>query len=261
LFESSVAIGEPRFAESAISRVRQIYPFGPLALLVLFIASCLFIGQVFFLMSWLADMLIGFGYSLSRYTLGSQWLYRLFAKLQGFPPKQNIFIRLLSRLIFRTRQRIYIESRPVLKCLHFAVTQLLKRGYGIDRTQDLWHSDGGEWRVWYSVLGKPLKGFQEALMTMRTILGCGLAGFSALYVSSALRERYFITLCVVFTFTGCFLSIDLAKWKMDPIRSSYARLRAVLLELSETCAAPGKQTSRPQKSPDVAVGANTDEDG
>jgi hypothetical protein len=265
LFELSIAIGDPSLANLMLDRVKRIYPFQPYALLVLFLISCLVIGQVFFLMSWFADMLIGFGYVLARYfiriTLGSQWLYRLFAKLQGIPPRRNIFIRLLSWMIFRTRNRMYsIEPRPVIKCLHLVVTELLKRRYGIDRNWERWSSDGSEWGVWYSVLGKPPTTAQEALMTMRTILGCGLAGFSALYVSPTLRGLYFIILCVVFTLSGCYLSFDLVKWRMDPLRSSFARLRSVLLELSETQIAIEKIKGRSEKSLYSAISTETKDD-
>jgi len=236
-FESSIAIGNPHFAASVISRVREIYPFGPYALLALFLASSLLIGQGFFLTAWIADLLITFAFLLwrnaIRVTLGSQWLYRCFGKLQGIPPKQNIFIRMLGRLIFWARGREFsFKARPVLKCLHVAVRRLLKVQYGIDRNYGL-QLDDSEWGVWYSALGKPLKGFQEGYMASRTSLGCGLAGLTALYASPALRGKYFIALSLIFTFAGCFGTVDLVRWRIDPIKRSMARLLSVLLELRE----------------------------
>jgi hypothetical protein len=242
-FEASLAIGNPRFAVSVLCRVREIYPFGPYALLALFLTSGLFLGQGFFLGAWIADLIIASAVALWRFavrnTLGSRWLYRWFGKIQGVPPNRNTFIRSLSRAIFWARGREYsTESRRVLKCLYVAVQRLLKVRYGIDRKLGQW--DDGEWGVWYSALGKPLKEFQEASMSSRTYLGCGLAGLAAIYASPMLRGRYFVALCLILTFAGCFASIDLARWKFDPVRRSMARLRSVLLELSEASLAAEK---------------------
>jgi hypothetical protein len=90
-------------------------------------------------------------------------------------------------------------------------------------------------------------------MTTRTFIGCGLAGFSALYVSPALRDRYFIPLCVVFTFAGCYQSFDLAKWRQHPVRNSIAHLRSVLSELSETQTAAKKEESSPTERTDLEI--------
>jgi hypothetical protein len=256
-FEASVAIGNPCFAAAVLSRVRDIYPFGPYALLVLFLASGLLVGQGFFLAAWIVDLLVASAFALWRYairnTLGSQWLYRWFGKIQGIPPKQNRSIRLLSRMIFWARGREYSsEARPVLKCLYVAVQRLLRVRYGIDRKfGGQW--DDGEWGAWYSVLGKPLKDFQEASMSSRVFLGCGLAGFTALYASPPLRGRYFIALCLVFSFAGCLASVSLARWKFDPVRRSLARLRSVLLELSEATTATEKPGGDSEKGSSVSI--------
>ena len=258
-FESSIAIGNTHLATSAISRVREIYPFGPYALLALFLASGLLIGQGFIITAWIADLLIAFVFALWRYsirvTLGSQWLYRYFAKLQGIPPKQNLLLRSLSRLIFRARGREFSSAaRPVLKCLHVAVRRLLKVRYGID-SSDVGQWDDSEWGTWYSVLGKRLKEFQEAGMASRTFLGCGLAGLTALYASPPLRGRYFIALCLIFTFAGCFLSVNLLRWRTNPVRRSTVRLQSVLLELSEA-----STISDRRNSDSGAAGINPDEE-
>ena len=262
-FEVSVAIGDPHFVASVVSRVREIYPFGHYALLVLFIGSCLLVGQGFFLAAWIADMLMAFTFVLWRYairsTFGSQWLYRRFAKLQGIPPKQNTFIHLLSRVIFWAREREFsIEARPVLKCLHVAVRRLLKVRYGIDRKYG-GQLDDGEWGVWYSALEKPLKGFQEALMISRTFLACGLAGFIALNAVPALRFRYFIALCIIFTFAGCVASLDVNRWRFNPARRSMTRLRSVLLELSEASPTTEKTNSDSEKGLSAAIDTNDGE--
>ena len=258
-FETSIAIGNPHFAASVISRVREICPFGPYALLALFLASGLLIGQGFILGAWIADLLIASVFVLWRYairiTFGSQWLYHRFAKLQFIPPKQTTFIRWLGRVILWARGGFSSEARPVLKCLHLAVQRLLKVRYGIDRTRihgGQW--DDSEWRVWYSALGKPLKGLQEASMVSRTFLGCGLAGLTALYASPALRGRYFIALCFIFTFAGCFTSVDLLQWKVNPVRRGMERLQSVLLELSEASAITERRDD------DSSLGIDADEE-
>jgi hypothetical protein len=259
-FEASVAIGNPCFAASVLSRARDIYPFGHYSLFALFLASALFVGQGFFLAAWIVDLVVFSAFASGRYlirnTLGSQWLYRWFAKRQGFPPKQSNFTHLLSRVIFWARGREYaVAARPVLKCLYVAVQRLLKARYGIDRRIG-GNGDDGEWGVWYSALGRPLKDFKEASLASRTTLGCGLAGFTALYASPPLRERYFVALCLVFTFAGCFASIGLARWKFDPVRKSMARLRSVLLELSEANTTTEKASGDSEKGSTASIETN-----
>lgn len=236
-FESSVAIGNPHSVTSVISRLHEIYPFGPYALIALFLASSLFIGSGFFLAAWILQLLTALCFYLWRYgiriTLGSQWLYRWFGKLQGIPPKRNVFVRSLSALIFWARGREFsTEARPVLKCLYRATTRLLKTRYGIGRTRYLLPDDG-DFNVWSSVLGKPLKTLQEGMMVARTYLGSGLAGFTAIYVEPALREKYFIGLSCLFAVSGFISTVSLAFWSFNPVRKSLLNLKSVLLELAE----------------------------
>jgi hypothetical protein len=260
-FESGIAIGNPHFAASVISRVRDIYPFGPYALLASFLASGLLIGQGFIIMAWIVDLLIAFAFALWRYairiTFGSQWLYGRVAKLQGFPPKPNRFVRAVNRVIIWARSRGFSsEARPVLKCLHVAVQRLLKVRYGIDKGWSYGgQSDDSEWWVWYSALGKLPKSFQEASIASRTFLGCGLAGLTALYASPALRGWYFVALCLLFTFAGCFGSMDLVRWKINPVRRGMVRLQSVLLELSEA-----EAISKTPKGESGTVAADADEE-
>jgi hypothetical protein len=244
-FEASIAIAEPHFAASVIYRVREVYFFGPYALLLLFFTSSLFIGEVFFVAAWIVQLLMFSAFVSGRFafrsTLGSQWLYHWFGKVQGVPPKQTIIIRLLSRLIFWARRRVFsLEARPVLTCLHRAAKRLLEKKYGIRLSRAV-QLDEGEWQVWCSTLGKPPKWFGEAVMMQRTFAGCGLAGLAALYASHALRERYFIAFCSLVLFTGIFLTFDLARWNFNPFRRSLLQLKSVLVELSEASAIAEEQ--------------------
>ena len=174
LFHLSVAFGDPNLAHRVIERAKQVYPFEPYALFVLFVFSCLLIGQTFFLLSWFADIFLSILYQLKRYfvriTFASWWMYKWFGKLQGIPPKRNLFIRSLSGLIFRARIDKRASQRAlVLRCWEEAALQLLKQRYGIDKTDSPPLLMDHEWEVWYSVLGKPPAILQEAVMTMRTI--------------------------------------------------------------------------------------------
>jgi hypothetical protein len=132
LFHLSVAFGDPDLAHRMIGRAKQVYPFGPYALFVLFVLSCLVIGQTFFLLSWFADILLSSLYQLKRYfiriTFASWWMYKWFGKLQGIPPKRNLFIRSLSGLIFRARIDKQASQRAlVLRCWDEAAMRLLKQ--------------------------------------------------------------------------------------------------------------------------------------
>lgn len=266
LFELSIAFGDPHLARLMIDRVEQIYAFKPYALLILFVVSCLVVGQTFFLLSWFADLLINSVYGFTRYfiraTFGSDWLYRTFGKLQGTPPTRNIFIRSLSRMVMWGRKKRFpFEIRPVLKCQRLAATQLLVRRYGINPSKGPGDWVDLEWQVWLSVLGKQPPVFREALLTMRTFLGCGLAEISALYVSPALRNRYFIAISVVFIASGCFQSLDFAKRRYEPMRSSLTRLVSLLVELAETNTATQKEENGPDKGPNLAINTDAKEDG
>ncbi len=239
LFELSLVFGDPKLAQAMINRAKQVYPFQPYALLILFLVSSLVVGQIFFLLSWFADLLISFAYGLKKSlilaTLGSNWLYRLFGRLQGIPPKRNFFIRSLSRLVMWGRKKRFpFEIRPTLKCQRLAATQLLKRKYGVNPNNGPWEWVDQEWQVWLSVLGKQPPVFREALLTMRTFLGCGIAELAALYISPTLRNRYFIAITSVLIASGCVQSLDFAKRRYDPMRGSLTRLVAVLAELAET---------------------------
>ena len=237
-FVSSVAIGNPHLAASLISRVREIYPFGPYGLLFIFVASALLIGQAFIVMAWIVDVLIALAFVASRYalkiTFASRWLYHAFGKLQGSPPKRNIFIRLLSSVIFWGRSREFaVKARPVVRCLHVATKQLLKKRYGIENDPGPGPWDGEVWQVWHSVLGKPLMDFRGATIGARIFLGSGLAGFTALYAIPPLRQRYFVVLSLLLALAGLFTAVSLASWRFNAVKWNISRLRSVLMELSE----------------------------
>jgi hypothetical protein len=212
------------------------------------------VGQTFFLLSLFADLLIGSVYGFKRYfirsTFGSDWLYLAFGRLQGIPAKRSIFIRSLSRMVMWGRKkRVPFEIRPVLQCQRSAATQLLIRRYGITPSKGPGAWVDLEWQVWLSTLGKQPPVFREALLTMRTLLGCGLAQLSALYILPALRNRYFVAITVAFIASGCVQSLDFAKLKYDPMRHSLARLMFVLAELAETNTATKKEESgQPKRS-------------
>jgi hypothetical protein len=265
LFQLSVAFGDPDLAHRMIERAKQVYPFEPYALFVLFVLACLVIGQTFFLLSWFADIFLSILYQLKRYfvriTFASWWMYKWFGKLQGIPPKRNLFIRSLSGLIFRARIDKQASQRAlVLRCWDEAAMRLLKQRYGIDKTDSHRLLMDHEWEVWYSVLGKPPAMLQEAVMTMRTIFGCGLAALSALYVSPGLRNRYFITIAVVLTVSGCYQLFDLAKWRQDRVRVGLVRLRSVLTELAETKGDAPSATDDSEKGFEIAIDSNTKKD-
>ncbi len=255
LFEASLGLGDPDLAQRMIDRAKQIYPFQSYALLILFVGSCLLIGQIFFLLSWFASALIGSVYrfkrDLIRATLGSNWLYRAFGRLQGTPPNRNIFIRSLSRMVFWGRgKRFPREVRPVLHCQRLAATQLLIRRYGITPSKGMPGSVDSEWQVWFSILGKQPPGYREAFLAMLTFLGCGLAGLSAFYISPALRNPYFVAMTVVFAAYGCVQSWIFANLNYDPMSQSLARLARLLVELAETNAT----TKNPELDPDKRSG-------
>ena len=75
-----------------IDRAHQIYPFQPYSLVILFLASCLVVGQSFYLFAWLAGMLVSFLYGVVRYFIAtvfaSHYLYQTIPKLQGFRPSR-----------------------------------------------------------------------------------------------------------------------------------------------------------------------------
>jgi hypothetical protein len=249
IFVMTIAAGNPALTQAVVDRVKGIYPFPSYGLLILFFASLFVIGQVFFLLSWFVEMLIRFAYVakwyLLRLTLASQWLYRLFGKMQGIPPKRTLFIRVLSWSIFKARNRVHSDdSRAVRKCWRLVATELLKEKYHVDRSRERWDSPESEWEGWFALLGKRVPGLDEEFITMRALLSSGIAGLLAMYVEPALRIRYLGVVCAVFTFAGCYLASDLVKWRQDPVRRSLIRLRAVLLEMSDFRTAEGRNEQK-----------------
>ena len=264
VFELTVAFGDPLLAHQMIEQVKQVYPFQTYALLLLFAASCLVIGQTFFLLAWFVDWLIDFLYRAQRYlvvhlTLGSNWLYKAVAWLQGMPPKRNV--RYLWRIVMWARQKkVPFEIRPVLKCQRMAATQLLKRKYGVTPSKGQWEWVDQEWQAWLAVLGKAPAGFREAFLTMRTFLGCGLAELAALYIAPALRNRYFFTMSGVLLAAGCFQSLSLARRRREPMRGSLTRLLVLMEELAESRLATAKEETSASSGPDITISTDSKHD-
>jgi hypothetical protein len=264
VFELSVAYADPQLAHQMIDRARQVYAIQGYVLLVVFVVSCLIVGQTFFLLAWFSDWLIDFLYRTQRYfvlhlTLGSEWLYRAAGRFQGMPPKRNI--RHLWRIIMWARmKKTPFEIRPVLKCQRMAATQLLKRKYGVTPSKGRWEWVDQEWQAWLAVLGKAPAGFREAFLTMRTFLGSGLAELAAMCIEPALRNRYFVTMTGTLFVAGCFQSLSLAKRRGDPIRFSLTRLLMLMEDLAETSRGDTDEKKDAKTGPGIAIGTGSDDD-
>jgi hypothetical protein len=265
VFELTAAFGNPPLAHEMIERVKQVYPFQPYTLLLLFLVSCLVVGQTFFLLAWFADWLLDFLYGalrrlVFRLTLGSDWLYRAAARLQGMPPKRNI--RHLWRIIMWARQKRFpFELRPVLKCQRMAATQLLERKYGVTPSKGQWEWVDQEWQAWLAVLGKAPVGFRESRLTLRTFLGCGFAELAVLNIAPALRNRYFAAMSAALLLGGTLQSLSLAKRRWEPMWAGFTRLLLLMEELAETGAASPEKKKHPSTELSLAVGIDKKEDG
>lgn len=238
LFEVSIAFGDPTRAHQFVDRAKQIYDLPSYVLFVLFIAVAFFIGHIFWALAWFADLFIAFLYRLKLSfipaTLGSEWLYRAFARLQGFPPKQNLFVRSLSRMVMWGRGKKFpFNIRPVLHCQRVAAKQLLMRRYGLSPSKGPGPLVDLEWQAWLSVMPKPSKRYQTALLSARTFLGCALAAIAASYITPALRNRRFLVATAVLIISGAYQSWSFARLTYEPMRSNLSRLAWILAELAE----------------------------
>jgi hypothetical protein len=264
VFELSVAYADPPLAHQMIERARQVNAFQGYTLLVVFLVSCLVVGQTFFLLAWFSDWLIDFLYRAQRYlllhlTLGSDWLYRIAGRFQGMPPKRNI--RYLWRIIMWARKKKSpFEIRPVLKCQRMAATQLLKRKYGVTPSKGQWEWVDQEWQAWLAVLGKAPAGFRETFLTMRTFLGSGFAEVAAMYIEPALRNRYFVAMAGTLLVAGCFQSLSLAKRRGEPMRFSIVRLLMLMEELAETSREDADAKKNGKIGPGIAISTGGDDD-
>jgi len=264
VFELTAAFGDPLAARSMVERVKQVYPFQGYALVLLFLASCLVIGQTFFLLAWFSDWLIDFLYAafrslVFRRTLGSDWLYRAIGRLQGMPPKRNV--QFLWRIYMWAREkRFAFEIRQVLKCQRMAATQLLKRKYGVTPSKGRWEWVDQEWQAWLAVLGKAPAGLRESFLTTRTFLGCGLAEMAALYVVPTLRNRYFTSMSGVLLAAGCFQSLYMARRRWEPRWAGLTRLLLLMEELAETHPVISEKEARTKSGTAVAINTNNDPD-
>jgi hypothetical protein len=258
VLELSLAVGDPQLAHSLVDRVNHVYPFRPYFLFAIFMASCWVVGQIFFLAAWFAEVLVSSGLRLIHMVFASRWLYRAFGKVQGFPSRRNLLIRSLSRIFFHLRMKRHPPQLDIVRrCRRLAAEQLLKRGYGIDLNTEPWSSStADEWEVWSAVLGKPLRWYSEVQMGTRTIVSCGIAMLSALFVTPALREPIVIVGCAVLTLAGCVQLWMFASWTHDPINVGFFRLRSVLAELSEANSKLADDRDSSEQGLRVAIDAN-----
>lgn len=265
VFELTVAFGDPVMAHRMIERVKDVYPFQGYALLALFAASCLVVGQTFFLLAWFTDWIIDFLYRAQRYfilhmTLGSHWLYKAVGRLQGMPPK--MYFRHIWRPIMWARgKKVPFEIRPILKCQRMAATQLLKRKFGVTPSKGQWEWVDREWQAWLAVLGKAPMGLRESFLTMRTFLGCGIAELAALYIVPGLQNRYFVTMSAVLFAAGCLQSFSFVRMRGEPVRASLTRLRTLMEELTEVSHPTSKEDKGGSNGADLTVSAVGKDDG
>jgi hypothetical protein len=242
VFVLTVAFGDPMIINQIIERIKQAYPFPAYALIFLLAASCLVIGETFFLLGMYVMSLIDALYRAQRYavfdlTLGSDWLYIALGRLKarfGMTKFQR-----LSRIIMWARStKAQFHLRPVWHCQRIVINQILIRKYGIS---DEMSAGAVKLQGWMAGLDRPPAEFPDALWSARTFLECGLAECVAFYIAPALRNRYFVVICAVFLITGLFESVRLIRRTREPFRLSVARLRGLLEQLAETGPASSKR--------------------
>lgn len=266
-FELSFAFGGPVRAHHVLDQVRQVYDLPSYALFVLFIVFAFFVGHIFWTLAWFADILITFLYRLKLsfipVTLGSDWLYRVFARLQGVPPKQNLFVRSLSRIVMWGRGKKFpYNVRPILHCQRVAAKQLLMRRYGLFPSEGPGNMVDLEWQAWLSVIPKPTKRYTMAMFSARTFLSCALTALAAWYITPALRNRYFLVPTVVLITSGAYQSWSYARSTYEPVIGSLGRLAWIMAELAEIepSARTGKEGMKePDEVPKLTLNIGAEE--
>jgi hypothetical protein len=128
------------------------------------------------------------------------------------------------------------DAKSVRWCLAAATEKLLERRYGIGKLRAT-EPNGAEWPVWYSILGNPNKPLIEQRNVARTLLACGVAGFSSIRLAPGLVELYYLLLCALFAFSGLWTAVWFFIQARSPIRADVLRLKSVLLE-HEGCSPP-----------------------
>ena len=237
-FLMSIAMGNPILAKGIISRLEGIYPIPAFALSLLLLGSAFFIGMTFVILSRLLELLLSGFFLLGRFAyrklLGTQAVYVWFGKFQGTPPKATLVSRVVGKLIFLARAgEIDTPDRKSVRwCLAAATEKLLEKRYGIDAHRAT-GPNGGEWQVWYSVMGQPVKNIVESLNGARTAFASGVAGFVALGIAPVLIERYYISMCSVLAVSSLWTTGYFYFQTKHPIGLDCLRLRAVLTELQE----------------------------
>jgi len=233
----SIALGNPKAAESMVSGLENNFSLKQRDLLPLLLGAGFAFGHALILLSWWVESIVILGYrclwKIYRKIVGSQRVYVWFSKFQGVPPRRNLLTRLLGKFIFTARigDHYLADSRAVRACLGVATETLLKRRYGIGSTQA--NGPNGEWQVWYSVVGKPLKHLVAGMNAGRTTLACGLAGFVAVAFAPRLNNRYFLTMSFVFTLGGLWTPLWYFIRTKSPGGLDWFRLRSVIEELRE----------------------------
>ena len=242
-FLLSVALGDPELARTAIKEIEGIHPTPSYVLLVLLLGCGLAIGEAFVLVAWIVQMVLANLYRASRAacrtvfrkSLGGPKVYSWFGNFQGMPPKQTRLVRFVGKMIFLARATGKSPSQDEISvrfCLSAATEKLLEKRYGIDPHRATGPT-GREWAVWNDALGKPIKNVRETLNASRIVLACGLAGFLALAMVEALRQRYYIAMCLVFAFSGLWNAGYYFFLFRNPAARDFLRLQSVLLELQD----------------------------
>lgn len=238
-FLFSVAAGNPQVAKTTIQQINGVYPVPPFGLLLIFVGAGFVIGQALILLSWLIELTLTGIYrtprAVFRMIFGQLWLYKWFGRHQKIPPaKSSLGVRTLGKLIFLARvdKPDPPDARAVRWCLAAATEILLERRYGIDRDRAT-GPNGGEWQVWSSSLGKPIKSLAEMMNAGRTTLACGVAGFLSLGVAPRLIERFYISLSSIFVFCGLWSAGWFFFQARNQVSLDMLRLRSILLELQD----------------------------
>jgi hypothetical protein len=212
-FLLSVAIADPASSKPIITEIESLYSVPPYGLLVMLLGAGFVCGHAITTLAWFLEMLLVSTYlfirrvlrSLLRWTLAGQKVYEWFSKYQGIPPRRNLFVRNLGRLIMLARTLHETPDSPDLQavrwCLHAAVEKVIQRQFELD-PRPTNGGTGREWRVWSVVIGKRLPYLQESSIAGRMTLATGLAGFIAINTAPMLMNRYYLSLCSILAFSG-----------------------------------------------------------
>jgi hypothetical protein len=264
VFEALVALGDPAFAHNLINRVTQVYPFHGYALLLIFLASCLIVGQTFYYAAWFVDWAVGSMYRFIRYfvfslTLGSNWLYKAIGRWQGMPPKP--FFRHVWRPVRWAREKkIPFNLRPIMTCQRRAALPLLTRKYGVNVPKYPSVQADDEWQTWMLVLGKMPQGLREFFLMTRVTMACGLAELGASDICPTLHNRYFAVVCGVFLLMGFTQTVSSVRRRFEPTRANIMTLAIVMEELKDISLPPQAKKTRAEGGPTLTLSPSEEEE-